>query len=188
MWYLYIKALHIIFIVTWFAGLFYIIRLFIYYKEAETKPKNEAIILQKQYALMIKRLWIIITWPSAILTAFLAIWLLVLNPAWLTMGWMHIKLLFVVLLYAYHFSCHRMYTQTQKGYLQYSAFSLRIWNEVSTVILFACVFLVILKDALSWVFGVVGIVAVSVLLMIGIKLYKKIRAKKSWDKNDVEKL
>lgn len=180
--YLYVKALHIIFIVTWFAGLFYIIRLFIYFKEAEDKPKNEAIILQKQYALMIKRLWIMITWPSAILTAIFAIWLLWLNPAWLKMGWMHIKLLFVVLLYAYHFSCHYMYKQTQKGHLKYSAFSLRIWNEVATIILFACVFLVILKDSLGWLFGVVGIVGISVLLMLGIKLYKNIRTKKGWDK------
>lgn len=183
MWYLYIKALHIIFVVTWFAGLFYIIRLFIYYKEAEDKPDNEKNVLQTQYALMIKRLWIIITWPSAVLTAILAVWLLMLNPAWLKMGWMHIKLLFVVLLYAYHFSCHIMYKQTQKGYLKYSAFSLRIWNEVSTIILFACVFLVVLKNTLSWVFGVVGILGISILLMLGIKLYKNIRAKNNWDKS-----
>jgi len=181
--YLYIKSLHIIFITTWFAGLFYIIRLFIYYKEAEEKPEIEKNILLKQYKLMIKRLWYIITWPSAVLATFFAVWLLVLQPFWLQQNWMLIKLGFVVALYAYHWSCQIMYNQIEKGFLKYSSFALRIWNEVATIILFACVFLVILKTSFGWFFGVIGIVGVSVLLMLGIKLYKNIRAKKSWDKN-----
>ncbi len=184
MLYQYIKALHIIFVVTWFAGLFYIIRLFIYYKEADEKDEKERKLLQTQYALMIKRLWIMITWPSAILTAIFATCLLWLNSAWLQMGWMHIKLFFVVLLYAYHYSCHKLYLQTQKGHLKYSALGLRIWNEVATIILFACVFLVVLKDSIGWVFGTVGIVGISVLLMLGIKLYKSIRAKRNWDTSE----
>ncbi len=95
---------------------------------------------------------------------------------------MLIKLGFVLLLYAYHGSCHFMYKQIERGELKYSAYSLRIWNEVATIILFACVFLVVLKNTLGWVFGVLGIFSVSVVLMLGIKLYKNIRAKKSWDK------
>lgn len=181
--YLYIKSLHIIFITTWFAGLFYIIRLFIYYKEAEEKPEIEKNILLKQYKLMIKRLWYIITWPSAVLATLFAVWLLILQPFWLQQNWMLIKLAFVAILYAYHWSCQIMYNQIEKGYLKYSSFALRIWNEVATIILFACVFLVILKTSFGWIFGVIGIVGVSVLLMLGIKLYKTIRAKKSWDKN-----
>ena len=74
-----------------------------------------------------------------------------------------------------------MYNQIAKGYLNYSSYALRIWNEVATIILFACVFLVVLKTTLGWIFGVVGIVGISVLLMLGIKLYKNIRAKKSWE-------
>jgi putative membrane protein len=77
-----------------------------------------------------------------------------------------------------------MYNQIKKGFLKYSSFALRIWNEVATIILFACVFLVVLKNSLGWIFGVVGILGVSILLMLGIKLYKRIRAKKSWDKNN----
>jgi len=180
--YLYLKSLHIIFITTWFAGLFYIIRLFIYYKEAEEKPEIEKNILLKQYKLMIKRLWYIITWPSAILATMFAIWLLVLQPSWLQMNWMLIKLGFVVLLFAYHWTCQIMYNQIENGYLKYSSFSLRIWNEVATIILFACVFLVILKNSLGWIFGVIGIISVSILLMLGIKLYKNIRNKNNWDK------
>ncbi len=181
MTYLYIKSLHIIFVTTWFAGLFYIIRLFIYYKEAEEKSEIEQNILLNQYKLMIKRLWYIITWPSAVLASVFAIWLLILQHLWLEATWMIIKLTFVFALYAYHWSCQVMYNQIEKGYLKYSSFSLRIWNEVATIILFACVFLVVLKSSLGWIFGVAGIVGISILLMLGIKLYKNIRAKNNWD-------
>lgn len=181
--YLYIKSLHIIFITTWFAGLFYIIRLFIYYKEAEEKTEIEKNILLPQYKLMIKRLWYIITWPSAVLATFFAIYLLILQPAWLQASWMQIKLGFVASLFAYHWTCQMLYNQIKKGHLNYSSFALRIWNEVATIILFACVFLVVLKNALGWVFGVLGIVGVSILLMLGIKLYKNIRKKNNWDPN-----
>ena len=181
--YLYLKSLHIIFITTWFAGLFYIIRLFIYYKEAEEKPELEKGILQKQYNLMIKRLWYIITWPSAVLTLIFATWLLIIQPIWLSTSWMWIKLGFVLLLYLYHFSCQHMVNQVEKGNLKYSAFGLRIWNEVATILLFAIVFLVVLKNSLGWIFGTFGIIGVSVLLMLGIKLYKRIRDKNSWNKD-----
>ena len=183
MTYLYIKSLHIIFITTWFAGLFYVIRLFIYYKEAEEKSVVEKNILLEQYRLMIKRLWYIITWPSSILATIFAVWLLILQPFWLEQNWMLIKLGFVIALYAYHWSCQVMYNQINKGYLKYSSFSLRIWNEVATIILFACVFLVVLKSSLGWIFGVVGIVGISILLMLGIKLYKNLRAKNNWENN-----
>jgi len=182
--YLYFKSLHIIFITTWFAGLFYIIRLFIYYKEAQDKPEIERAILTKQYYLMIKRLWYIITWPSAILATIFAICLLVLIPAWLQAGWMVIKLFFVAALFAYHWSCQILFNQIEKGHLKYSSFVLRIWNEVATIILFACVFLVVLKSTFDWIFGVAGILGVSVLLMLGIKLYKNIRKKNNWEKNN----
>jgi putative membrane protein len=181
--YLFLKSLHIIFITTWFAGLFYVIRLFIYYKEAEEKPEIEKQILLKQYKLMIKRLWYIITWPSAVLATIFAVWLIILQPTWLEMSWMHIKLTFVAALFAYHWTCQIMYNQIEKGYLKYSSFALRIWNEVATIILFACVFLVVLKNSLGWIFGTFGIIGVSILLMLGIKLYKNIRKKKNWEEN-----
>jgi putative membrane protein len=180
--FLYIKALHIIFVTTWFAGLFYIIRLFIYFREAEDKPELESAILRKQYLLMSKRLLYMITWPSAILASFFAFWMLYRVPAYLTQTWMLIKLGFVLCLYIYHYSCQLIYNQMVHGEIKFSAFSLRIWNEVATIILFACVFLVVLKNTLGWIFGVAGIVGVSILLMIGIKIYKNIRAKSGWEK------
>lgn len=186
--FLYVKALHIIFVVTWFAGLFYIVRLFIYHAEAEKKEEPAKGILQTQYKLMEKRLWYIITWPSAILASFFAVWMLVQNPYYLEMPWMHVKLSFVLALYFYHGACHSIYKQLQKDKVKYSSLKLRIWNEVATIILFAVVFLVVLKNAINWIWGVIGIVLVSVLLMMSVRLYKKIRNKKSWDKYEQELL
>ena len=175
----YLKALHIIFVVTWFAGLFYIVRLFIYYVEANEEDENAKAILQKQYKLMSKRLWYGITWPSAILTAVFAAWLFSTNFSYyLSQPWMHIKLTFVIALYVYHFMCHRMYTQLMKNALSYSSFKLRLWNEIATVLLFAIVFLVMLKNEINWIWGVVGVVMFAILLMLAIKTYKKFREKK----------
>ena len=92
--YNYIKALHLIFIITWFAGLFYIPRLFIYILEAQNKSKLEKEILTSQFNIMTKRLWYIITWPSAILAISLGLILIYLVPTWLVQQWMIIKLIF----------------------------------------------------------------------------------------------
>ena len=98
--YNYLKSLHLIFVITWFAGLFYIVRLFVYQIEANEKSSPEKEILQKQYKIMTYRLWYIITWPSAILASFFAYWMLFFTPlgqSWLQMPWMHVKLAFVFL-------------------------------------------------------------------------------------------
>ncbi|MGM0635737.1 MAG: CopD family protein [Bacteroidota bacterium] len=176
-YYYYIKSLHLIFVITWFAGLFYLPRLFIYQIEALEKPKNEANILTKQFHIMTKRLWYIITWPSAILATLFAIWLLVLNPGWLQMGWMHFKLAFVVLLMAYHLKNHQIFKQFQKNDIRWTSNQMRIWNEGATLILFAVIFLVVTKSTTNWIFGLIGLVGLAVLLMLGIRLYKKIRQK-----------
>lgn len=176
-YYNYIKSLHLIFVVTWFAGLFYIPRLFVYQIEAFYKPSPEKEILGKQLKLMAKRLWFIITWPSAILATLFAVWLLVLQPFWLEQPWMHVKLTFVVLLFFYHFKTHVYYKQLQKDIVKKTSNFMRLWNEGATFILFAVVFLVILKSAINWVFGVIGIIVLGVLLMLGFKIYKRIREK-----------
>ncbi len=182
----YVKSLHIIFVVTWFAALFYIVRLFIYHTEAEKKEEPAKKILQDQYKLMAKRLWYIIGWPSAILASIFAFWMLYLRPGFLYASWMHVKLSFVLALYFYHGACHVIFKQLQKDIVKYSSLKLRIWNELATIILFAVVFLVVLKNAINWVWGVVGIMLVSVLLMLSIRLYKKVRNKKSWDTYEKE--
>jgi putative membrane protein len=176
-YYNYIKSLHLIFIITWFAGLFYIPRLFVYQIEAFYKPSPDKEILGKQLKLMAKRLWYIITWPSAILSTIFAIWLLILMPAWLQQGWMHVKLTFVLLLFFYHYQTHIYFKQLQNDVVRKSSNFMRIWNEGATFILFAVVFLVILKSSLNWIFGVVGIVVLAILIMLGFRVYKSIRAK-----------
>lgn len=175
--YNYIKALHLIFVITWFAGLFYIPRLFIYHIEASQKQSPEKEILSEQLKLMTKRLWNIITWPSAILATLFAIWLLILMPGLLQQPWMHVKLGFVVLLWIYHFKNHQIYSQLQRDEIRHTSRFMRIWNEGATLILFAIIFLVILKNAFNWIFGVVGILVLGILLTLGIKLYKRIRDK-----------
>ncbi|MEY8870619.1 CopD family protein [Meridianimaribacter flavus] len=177
-YYNYIKALHLIFVVTWFAGLFYIPRLFVYHIEASQKPSPEKEILSEQLKLMTKRLWTIITWPSAILATIFAVWLLILIPSWLQQPWMHVKLTFVVLLFIYHYKTHVFYKQLQQDDIRKTSNFMRLWNEGATFILFAVVFLVILKNAISWVFGVIGLVVLAILLMLGFKMYKRIREKK----------
>lgn len=186
--FLYIKALHIVFVVTWFAGLFYIVRLFIYFAEAEKKENPSKEILQTQYKLMSKRLWYIITWPSAILCSIFAFWMLYENPYYLKESWMLVKLAFVFALFLYHAYCQKIYNQLQKNELKMTGFQLRLWNEVATIILIAVVFLVTLKNAINWIWGVAGIVLFSVLIMLMARAYKKIREKRSWDKEEAKVL
>jgi putative membrane protein len=173
--YLYIKALHIIFIVTWFAGMFYMPRLFIYNTEAAERPQPERNILQKQFSMMMRRLWLGITWPSAALTLIFGPWI------WYLMGsfpqWLLIKLGFVIGLYAYHLTLHIIYRQQMKGVFKYSSQQLRIWNEVATIFLVAIVMLAVVKQNISVVWGIVGLIAFVILLMSAIKIYKLIRSK-----------
>lgn len=177
--YLYLKALHLIFIVTWFAGLFYIVRIFIYQTEANEKNEPVRSILIKEYQNTGKRLWLGITWPSAILTLiFGSLLLFVHRPGYLSEGFMHIKLTLVLLLYVYQFICHSIYKNLQNGIYKYTSMQLRIWNEVATILLVGIVFIIVLKNTLSLVWGIVGLVLFSVLIMMAVKLYKKIREKK----------
>jgi protoporphyrinogen IX oxidase len=171
--YFYIKALHIIFVVTWFAGLFYIVRLFIYNTEAAEKGEPERSILHKQFSVMIRRLWMGITWPSAILTLFFGPWVWFLMNA--LPGWLMIKLVFVGGLYVYHLILHGIYRQQMRGEFRYTSMQLRVWNEVATIFLVAIVMLATVKQSLSVVWGLVGLVAFIILLMSAIKIYKMIR-------------
>jgi protoporphyrinogen IX oxidase len=174
--YPYIKALHIIFIVTWFSGMFYIVRLFIYNTEAAEKPAAEKNILQAQFRIMMRRLWLGITWPSAVLTLIFGPWI------WWLMGstpsWLQVKLAFVILLYLYHFSLHGIYKQQMRGVFRYSSQKLRIWNELATLLLFVIVFLATVKQAMSWISALIGIVSLAIVLMLAIRLYRKVRSKK----------
>lgn len=175
MTYLYVKSLHIIFVVTWFAGLFYIVRLFIYFAEAAEKPEPEKTILQTQLRLMQKRLWYGITWPSAVLTLIFGSWMFYLYGS--LPGWLLVKLGFVLGLFLYHLSCHRIFNQHQRGKVKQTSTQLRIWNEVATLFLVSIVFLVVLKNSVDFLWGIAGLVLFAAILMLAIRIYKRLGAK-----------
>jgi putative membrane protein len=171
--YFYIKALHIIFVVTWFSGLFYIVRLFVYTAEANLKSEPDKTILLKQYCIMQKRLWYGITWPSAILTLIFGVWIGVLYGS-LPM-WLLVKLFFVAGLFIYHFSLHHIFRQQQKGIFNWSSQQLRMWNEVATIFLISIVMLAVVKQLLSVAWAVGALIVFSIILFSAIKIYKSYR-------------
>ncbi len=173
--YLYLKAIHVIFVVTWFAGLFYLPRLLIYNTEALAKPAAEQLILQGQFAIMIKRLWYGITWPSAILTLILgcATWYkLAALPDWLL-----VKLFFVAGLYVYHLSLHVLVRQQLNGIFRFTSQQLRIWNEVATIFLVAIVLLAVVKQPPGLWRALGGLLLFIGLLLGAIRIYKRSRRK-----------
>ncbi len=180
--YYYIKAIHIIFVVTWFAGLFYFPRLFIYNTEANEKPEAVKEALQQQFSVMMKRLWFGITWPSAILTLIFGITVMI-EGNWHKIifeeggQWLLLKSGFVTLLYVYHLTLHKIFKEQINGKFRYSSQQLRIWNEVATIFLVAIVMLATVKQSMSIVWGITGLILFIILLMSAIKIYKIIRSK-----------
>lgn len=171
--YFYIKALHIIFVVTWFAGIFYIVRLFVYSAEANEKEEPERGILLKQFSIMQKRLWYGITWPSAILTLIFGTWMGFLFGS--LPSWLLVKLLFVLGLFIYHLFLHNIFRQQQKLNFRWNSHQLRIWNEVATLFLVAIVMLAVVKQLLSFIWGILVLIAIGILLFAAIKIYKRFR-------------
>src|SRR6185312_4983539 len=171
--YFYIKAPHLIFVVTWFAGLFYIVRLFVYSAEANEKQEPERGILLKQFSIMQKRLWYGITWPSAILTLIFGTWMGFLFGS--LPSWLLVKLLFVLGLFIYHLFLHHIFRQQQKLNFRWNSQQLRIWNEVATLFLVAIVMLAVVKQLISFIWGILVLIAIGILLFAAIKIYKRFR-------------
>ncbi|MEN0062543.1 MAG: CopD family protein [Myxococcota bacterium] len=171
-----LKALHIVAVVCWFAGLFYIVRLFVYLRETMDRPAAERAVLDPQLQLMATRLWLGITWPSGVATVVLGLALLGtqygLGPY---PGWMHLKLALVAGLCAYHAGCHVIYHRLIRGVPVWSGRGFRIYNELATLFLVSIVFLVVLKSALSVVWGVLGLIGFAAVLMLGINVYRRVR-------------
>ncbi len=173
--YFYVKALHIIFVVTWFSGLFYIVRLFIYSAEANLKTESERSILLRQFGIMQRRLWYGITWPSAILTLIFGTWIGLLYGS--LPKWLMVKLIFVLLLFIYHLSLHSIFLQQKRENFKWSSQKLRMWNELATLFLIAIVMLAVVKELTSFVWGIGVLIAFAIVLLSAIKIYKKYRNK-----------
>lgn len=173
MLYATLKATHIVFVVTWFAGLFYVVRLFVYLRELQDRPESEQVVLRPALEGMARRLWFGITWPSAVATGLLGGALLTWH--WPPPDWLGAKLLLVGLLFAYHASCHVLHRRLQRGEPVASGLLLRVWNEVATVFLVGIVFLVVLKDMMGLVWGVGGLTALVAVLLLGIMVVRRVR-------------
>jgi putative membrane protein len=176
--YFYIKAIHIIFVVSWMAGLFYGVRLFIYHTEAQDKPEVERNILTAEYERIERRLWNIIATPAMIMTLLAGIIMVFIDNSLLQQSWLMVKLCFVVGLVGYHLICTNMIEQMRQGVFKWTSFQLRLWNEVATIFLFAIVFLAVLKSAVDWIYGMLGLIAFAMIIMSAVKIYKNYRVKK----------
>lgn len=175
--YLYLKAIHIIFVVSWMAGLFYIVRLFIYHVEANDRSESERITLQGQFEIMQHKLWYIITTPAMAISVLAGIAMIWVNPGLLSMNWMLVKLVFVLGLLIYHFLCQNIMNKLKQGVFTWSSTQLRLWNELATIFLVAIVFTVILKSAVDWIYGLTGLIVFSAVIMSAVKIYKYYRLK-----------
>ncbi|WP_445627766.1 protoporphyrinogen oxidase HemJ [Nostoc sp. DSM 114167] len=180
--YSWFKAFHIVGFVVWFAGLFYLVRLFIYHVEANLEPEPARTILKNQYQIMEKRLYYIITNPGMFVTIAMAIGLLTTEPDVLKEGWLHIKLLFVALLIGYHHYCARLMKKLAVDECRWNSQQLRALNEAPTVMLVAIVLLAVFKNNLPTDMAAWAIFAMIILMAVTIQLYAKKR------RQDKEKL
>lgn len=137
--YLWIKALHIVSVVCWFAGLFYLPRLFVYHAQSEDTISRE------RFAVMERKLYRGIMGPAMIATFIFGIWLIVLSPGWMSQGWLHAKLALVVLLTGYHHVCGAQMKRFARGENTRSHVFFRWFNEIPVLILLAVVILVVVK-------------------------------------------
>ena len=174
--YLIAKCIHIIFVVSYFAGLFYMVRLFIYHTEALEKEEPERSILHKQFSFMEERLWNIITVPALILMVLSGIYMFyAMQWVYFTQGWMHVKLLFIAFLLWYHYYSWRIMKRLQAGQTSLTSVQLRMLNEVATIILFVVVFAVVLRGVFIayWYASLLAFIAMGVLIMLVVKLVNK---------------
>ncbi|GAB4133854.1 MAG: CopD family protein [Bacteroidia bacterium] len=171
----YVKSLHIIFLVSWFAALFYFPRLLIYHREAQDKQEPEKSILSEQFKIMQRRLWYAISWPAMILTWVFGLWTSWFFPAYYTQAWFILKLVFVLLLSLYHIRTHFLFKEHQNNNTPWSSFKLRLWNEVATILLFAITFLVVPKQNTGWVWATLGLILFTAGIFIAVAVYKRNR-------------
>lgn len=176
--YLFFKSMHIIGFVSWFAGLFYLVRMFVYHAEADDKPEVIREDWKKQYSLMQWRVYKIISNPAMMITWTFGLAMLVTNPGILTQTWIQIKLVLLVLLTAYHLYCKRIIKNLEEGKNNFNSFQFRLFNEVPTLFLVAIVLLAVVRNMLNFFYLLSGIIIFGVLLFLAARAYKKRRETK----------
>ncbi|MFL0161341.1 CopD family protein [Aquirufa salirivi] len=174
-----IKSLHIIFVVSWFAGLFYLPRLLVYHAESQDKTEPERTILSAQFEKMQQVLFNAIMIPAMFLTWITGLSLVYLQW-WDGFGqhtWLHLKLAFVVGITIYHFYCRHIILQFRRQNFIFSGPQLRLFNEIATILLVSVVFLVVGKNSLDWLYGLLGFSLFGILIMAAVKMAKRFRNK-----------
>ena len=165
-------AFHLISIVSWFAGVFYLVRLLVYHREALDKAKSNQIVLIPQFTLMENRLRNIIVIPSLWFIIFTGGFLLYHSLAW-SLPWFHFKAFFLILLFIYHYHSGLLMKQLQRGNTKWSSTHLRLYNEIATLLLLAIVFCAKLKDVKNIIIALTGVLVLGVILFMIIRLIKK---------------
>lgn len=180
----FLKAIHVVGFVSWFAGMFYLGRLLVYHVEANDKPQPDQDILKKQYQIMLWRVYKIIMNPAMMITWTAGLIMIALNPTYLdtsvgTPGWMHLKLTLLVLLTVYHVFNKRWIKKLEAGEIPYSDFKFRLLNEVPTIFLVLISFIAVygLRGTLNYGYLFGGIILFIGLIYWGARAYKKRRAK-----------
>ena len=178
MLYTIIKAIHIIFMVSYFAGIFYLVRLFVYYKDTDDFEEQKQKILREQYVFMARRLWNIITVPAGTIMLITGIIMIFMNLGLMKTPWFHLKLTFLLGLLAYHYWCWKKVLEMKRlsgSALPTANIKLRQANEIATFILFLVVFTVILKSTVItyWWQLIVGFIILVALIMATVKLVNK---------------
>lgn len=175
------KALHLIGMVAWFGGMFYLGRIFVYHSEAFDLPKDKSAVLIPQYELMQNRVYKIIFTPAMVITWIFGLLMLhIYGVDWLKANyWMHAKLLLLVLLSGYHGYCKTVMKKLAKGEKVMSSFKFRLFNEVPTIFLVAIILLAVFRNTLDFGKAFGGIILFAIVLVLFTKWYKKLREQKN---------
>lgn len=175
--YLYFKALHIVGFVSWFAGLFYLVRMFVYHSEANDQSSDFQEEWKAQFIVMQKRVYKIIATPAMVFTWFFGLSMIATNPFWLTQSWFHFKFFLLLLLTAYHFYCKKIIGLQEAGKQTFTSFQFRLLNELPTLFLVAIVLLAVAKNLLNFAYLFSGVLVFGVVLYFSAKAYKRSRGK-----------
>jgi putative membrane protein len=173
------KSLHVFGFVAWFAGLFYLVRIFVYHTEAMEKPEPDRSILIKEFNAMQWRVYKIICNPGMMITWTCGLIMLYLHGLdWLKVNpWMHVKLLLLIALTVYHLHAKRVILKLERGESYFSSFQFRLWNELPTLFLLSIALLAVYRNTLNFLYAFVGILLFAVLLVMAAKMYKNYREK-----------
>ena len=184
----FLKALHVVGFVSWFAGLFYLVRIFVYYVEASEKTEPERSILTQEFIQMQKRVYKIICNPGMMITWTAGLGMLGLGlfsdliPNYLsvengTAGWMHLKLLLLVGLLIYHIRCKKIIKQLEAGNNTMTSFQFRLFNEVPSLFLAAISFTAVFGKLgnLNYIYLFLGVAIFGFLVYRGAVAYRKRR-------------